>query len=214
MKIELKNIHHYPRMSEETEAFVADIYIDGQKIGYAKNEGCGGNTDYQGYGAKAYELLRQADEYCKTLPPEVYDDKDGSKPLTIEMNLENFIDHLFYKYLDNKDRLKFERAREKAMKDRLVIGINDDEYASIKLSKPVDVLLQFEQGEEYLKNMIAKHLAPKMKEGHRLLNNNIPEKIFRDAGLKENQFVRNNLKTIAEDLEQRRQTKKKTNRLK
>lgn len=214
MNIELKNIHHYPRMSEETEAFVADIFIDGQKIGYAKNEGHGGNTDYRGYNAKTNEILRQADEYCKTLPPKIYDDKDGSEPLTIDMNLENFIDNLFYEYLDNKDKLKFERAREKAMNDRLVIGINDNEYGTIKLSKPVNELLQFEQGEEYLKNMIAKHLAPKIKEGHRLLNNNIPEKIFRDAGLKENQFVPNQLKTIAENREERRQMKKKTNRLK
>jgi hypothetical protein len=44
MKIELKKLALYPRMSEETTAFAADLWINGAKVGSAKNDGRGGMT--------------------------------------------------------------------------------------------------------------------------------------------------------------------------
>lgn len=212
MNIELKNIRHYPRMSEETEAYIADVFIDGQKAGVAKNEGHGGNTFIQAYNAKGNELIMQAVEYCKTLPPRTT--TLGDEPFTYNVNLDEFVDELFYAYLEKKDKLAFERKREKATTDHLVIGINDKEYATIKLAKPVNELVQIShsQGEEYLKIMIRRHVVPNLKEGHVLINNNIPEKILREAGLKEGQFIPNQLKTLAEQLLDR--PAKKTKKLK
>lgn len=45
MKIELKNVSYSARLSEETSAFTADVWIDGKKAGYARNHGTGGDTD-------------------------------------------------------------------------------------------------------------------------------------------------------------------------
>lgn len=44
-RITLKNVHTYPRLSEETLAFDAVIYIDGKKAGTASNHGTGGEND-------------------------------------------------------------------------------------------------------------------------------------------------------------------------
>lgn len=44
MKVELKKLAIYPRMSEETTAFAADLWIEGAKVGFAKNDGHGGMT--------------------------------------------------------------------------------------------------------------------------------------------------------------------------
>jgi hypothetical protein len=44
MEVELKKLAIYPRLSEETTAFAADLWIDGAKVGYAKNDGHGGMT--------------------------------------------------------------------------------------------------------------------------------------------------------------------------
>jgi hypothetical protein len=44
MKVELKKLALYPRLSEETTAFNADLWVDGKKVGYAKNDGHGGAT--------------------------------------------------------------------------------------------------------------------------------------------------------------------------
>lgn len=42
--IQLKKLAIFPRMSEETTAFAADVWVDGAKVGYAKNDGHGGST--------------------------------------------------------------------------------------------------------------------------------------------------------------------------
>jgi len=43
-KITLKRLQHYPRMSEETVAFNADIAYEGVVVGTAENDGHGGCT--------------------------------------------------------------------------------------------------------------------------------------------------------------------------
>jgi len=43
-KVQLKRLQVHARLSEETTAFAADVWIDGKKAGYAKNDGHGGET--------------------------------------------------------------------------------------------------------------------------------------------------------------------------
>lgn len=64
MKIELRRFVHYPRMSEETVAFNADVWVDGKKRGTVQNEGCGGPNNIH-----PIELHLEIDAYAKTLPP-------------------------------------------------------------------------------------------------------------------------------------------------
>src|SRR5215831_3230353 len=44
MNVELKRFTTNARLSQETTAFAADVWVDGKKVGWAKNEGCGGAT--------------------------------------------------------------------------------------------------------------------------------------------------------------------------
>lgn len=44
MKIELKRFTTNARLSQETTAFAADVWIDGKKAGHAENDGHGGAT--------------------------------------------------------------------------------------------------------------------------------------------------------------------------
>lgn len=44
MKVTLKKLSIYERMSEETTAFVADVCVDGKRVAHAKNDGHGGAT--------------------------------------------------------------------------------------------------------------------------------------------------------------------------
>ncbi len=46
MHIELKNIKIHADMSEETTCFSASIYLNGKKVGTAKNDGRGGSNMY------------------------------------------------------------------------------------------------------------------------------------------------------------------------
>lgn len=43
-KVQLKRLQVHARLSEETTAFTADVWIDDKRAGYAKNDGHGGET--------------------------------------------------------------------------------------------------------------------------------------------------------------------------
>jgi hypothetical protein len=63
MNIELKNIKHHPRLSDETECFSATIYIDGVKAGEVTNRGEGGPNAYS-----FNDVESRLNAYAKTLP--------------------------------------------------------------------------------------------------------------------------------------------------
>ena len=112
MKIELKKISFNERMSEETNCFIADLYIDGVKAGECKNEGHGGPTDYYGIEKRQTELIRQAEAYCKSLPKIKYGDMEWDN------SLEHVIDQLLEDHLKAKETAKMKRK----MKTCVLVG--------------------------------------------------------------------------------------------
>ena len=136
MNIELKNIKIAEHLSEETTAFTADIFVNGKKVGYARNDGRGGCTDYNRYpGDGNMEVIKQAEEFCKTLPQKVYPPMFGQPELRIDMNLEEFIDDIIEKKLLEKANAKL----KKKMVDHLMWGVpNTGSYTQIKFKKPLN----------------------------------------------------------------------------
>jgi hypothetical protein len=66
MKIELKKLKVHRDMSQETECFSADIYIDGKYAAHVQNDGGGGCNMYHFEDRK----LEQAfNAFCESLPP-------------------------------------------------------------------------------------------------------------------------------------------------
>lgn len=63
MKIELRKVDYSASLSEETNAFSAEVWIDGKKEGHAQNHGTGGPTNVH-----PNTLRLRLDEYGKTLP--------------------------------------------------------------------------------------------------------------------------------------------------
>jgi hypothetical protein len=63
MKIELKNVTYNARLSEETAAFAATVYVDGKKAGEARNDGHGGPTLI-----RPDALAMAIEAHAKTLP--------------------------------------------------------------------------------------------------------------------------------------------------
>ena len=110
MKIEIKNLRHYSEMSQETNAFTCDLFVDGKKIGYCRNTGCGGPTDYYAFEGKK-DILLSAEEYAKTLPDFEFD-FDGEKHY-FKSTLEHLIDDEVEKQLKEKEDKKYEKKLQK-----------------------------------------------------------------------------------------------------
>lgn len=90
MKIELKNIKVYTKLSEETNCYTASLYVDGKRIGYVANRGCGGPDEFDGDDG-AYN---RADKWLEENHPGVY---VFDRHLT--MNLEMYCAELVSDYL-------------------------------------------------------------------------------------------------------------------
>ena len=130
MNVELKKISFNERMSEETNCFVADLYINGKKVGYVKNDGRGGCTDYRGYTKEDNVLIAEAEAHFKTLP------KVKSEEFNFEYQptLETAIDEEFEKYLKARE----EKRMLKYMETAILFGVpNGGMYSRQKFSVPL-----------------------------------------------------------------------------
>jgi len=112
MKIELKKVSFSERMSEETNAFVADVYVDGKNVGYAKNDGHGGNTDVRSYPKTRFEF-DQCETWLKNQPQ--INIGTIEKPYMIDCNLETMVDHLLEQWLEDRNKKKLEKKMETSL---------------------------------------------------------------------------------------------------
>lgn len=184
MKITLKNIDVNLKFSEETTMFCADIYIDGVKVGYAENRGCGGATDIEAIGDgdklwKNRKLLQSADEYCRKLPDRAYEyERNGeTKKLVYGLNLENFIDDLISDHLEQKETKRFQNKLAKDLEKYICISKTSNKhkcenYERVKFKTYFSINEIFSNPN--LKQKVLDHINEKEKEGFFVLNNNLP----------------------------------------
>lgn len=119
MKLELKKVSFSEALSQETNAFTADVYIDGVKRATAENDGHGGNTNVSAYakprqspeGDAAYLKERNAnrvftDQYeawAKQQPPiETNLKVEGGANFSYAHSLEADVDLLLEQWLKEK----------------------------------------------------------------------------------------------------------------
>lgn len=104
--LEVKNISHYARGSEETPCYNATVYINGKRAIEVSNEGHGGMDRQDTYpNIEERCLVQQANEWCikkygkKT---HKYMSNGEEKSFEIEMDLEHFCQDALYDWLDKK----------------------------------------------------------------------------------------------------------------
>ncbi len=114
MKIELRKITYNARLSQETSAYAADVWIDGVKRGSVQNAGHGG-PDMVYPQQLAVELYN----YAKTLPPTVY------QGMTLDASIEGVFGDLLQTHLVTKDLTR-------ALKTKTLFTVADGKIYSVK----------------------------------------------------------------------------------
>lgn len=160
MKIELKKIQFSEALSEETNAFMADLYINGKKVGYCKNTGQGGCTDYYSDKPEHRQVIAEAEAYFNSLPkyvPKGYD-------FELQPTLEGAIDD----QLDNWLKAKDQKKMEKKMQTGILVGRpNGMSYSYYNFKRPLS--------EIPLSQLAASlsRITDKLKAGEVILNTNL-----------------------------------------
>ena len=100
MNITVKNVKHYPTMSEETLCFEASIYIDGKSAGGVSNRGYGGCNSYDNHTTEA-----TLNAYAKTLPQfeSVVTDPTTNLPMLLSQDADMLISDLVNRWLSARD---------------------------------------------------------------------------------------------------------------
>ena len=172
MKIEIKNIKINTAFSEETICFTADVYVNGTKTAYAKNDGHGGCTFYNSYENKR-ELLRQAEAFAQSLPSTT--ETFGETTITLESNLERMIDDVIYKASNDKENAKFQKKILKATETAIVYGVpNSGSFSSVGFQgKPkLSDVMKTPNGRAAIQSLVLR-IKGELKKGEVILNTNI-----------------------------------------
>lgn len=181
MNIELRSLSIHDRLSQETVAFTASLYIDKRKVGYARNSGEGGPTDY---GPDNYHdnvcksLIKEAEDYCKSLAA-----LDLGEYGKIPMNMEHYIDQLVDDFWQEKENKRFKKTMAIHEIDSILTGVpGQPSYTRIKLGshkyKPtIANALETEAGRTALKNYIVK-IKTELTPPECILNKNIPDDLL------------------------------------
>jgi len=178
-KIELKSLKINLTFSEETTMFQANLYVDGKHVGFASNDGRGGNTHIMGRSSNDNDLIRKVDEWCKSLPEKKYDGLEGLEG-TYPQSLETVVDDLVYEEVKKKDEKSLQTKLKNKMKKSILIT-DDKEGETLKSyselgwkNYTIEQLLQQEVG----RNMIKNAIQQQKNKGKRVLNTNIPKELM------------------------------------
>ena len=124
MEAELRKVKVSRQLSEETTAFTAQLWVDGEHVGNVKNAGQGGNNQLTPAGdGEGWAKIHAFEEWCKTLPA-VEDDRFG----TLKMDSDFYLSRMLDAYEETKQLQRW-------CKTKTVIrlkGGRDDEYATYK----------------------------------------------------------------------------------
>lgn len=164
MKIELKSIKFSEALSEETNAFTADVWINGKKAGYAKNDGHGGCTMVNPY-INYRELFAEAENWAKEQPKINIGSEE--KPYLVSSNMESLIDSLFENWLKKKG----EKALERRCKKGLCYGEKTHYRYIAWKNRTIEDLLNNPTTRQILKGKVVELL----NKGENILNKNLPE---------------------------------------
>src|SRR5579862_2818380 len=110
MKVELRNVKINKAMSEETECFSANLFIDGKQVATVCNRGQGGADEYHWTDRTMREPF---ETYCASFTPVVHEG------ITLTMDHELFVADLLVKW-------QIEQQARRLCKKNTLFRLNGD----------------------------------------------------------------------------------------
>jgi len=127
-KLEVKNISHYARGSEETPCYNATVYVNGKKAVEVSNDGHGGSDRQHTYPESGFRL-QDIDKWCvEKFGQETWE--YGGKTYSTDLDLEHYCHQELYNWLDAKE------LKKELKKKYLCIEKEKDEEFIVSFKRP------------------------------------------------------------------------------
>ena len=179
MKLEVKKIKHARSLSEETNAFTAELHVDGEHIADCKNSGKGGMTDvYPKFSENKKkldhyrEMVKKAEAFCQTLPK-----YEGN----MKMSLDFYIDLEIEKDLNKKEVQRVIKKLDKDSLNHIIIlsQKNFDDFCAGKTHELKQTAYGWKRPIAAISAEVIRMQLPavkaKMKGDEFIYNKNLPE---------------------------------------
>jgi hypothetical protein len=197
MKIELKNINYYLSFYDHYPSYQAELFIKGRLAGKVRNEGYGNACEYEAINNEGALLLKEAEQYCASLPDVNYGPVYGNDEIILKSSLTLELDREFEQYLMISQHVDFEASQDRNMLKGIIYGgLDERAYSIFDFRVPLARILANPAGGEIVKQILHEHILPKLHKGIMVLNTNIAEDILIGAGLKPNQYKLNITKPV------------------
>lgn len=162
MEIKLNNIITRNAEIGERKGFFADIYVNGTKVGEAKNEGGKSPTWYRPVSRTTAAILESAERYCQSIPGEI-------------MTLSRKIDIEFFRHEAIACEKQIRRYKRDLEQDTIIVyQAEKNALRCWKLKQPVDHILNTPDGERTMFRILQQLVFPEMRYGDAILNKNFP----------------------------------------
>jgi hypothetical protein len=190
MNIQLKNVRVNERLSRESLAFSATLYINGQRVGILTNDGKGGETNYRALDTRGESLIKEAVKWVGSFPRRLGLDSQGDRELGAEQQkFGHHLEDMVTCWWNGKEAEKFQKRAEKAMETGIVFGVPGRAYRVMKYRYLISAMIQVEKGVKRLRLDIHGKVLPLLKEGEKILNTNIPRLVIRLLGVPAGKWV-------------------------
>ena len=156
--LEVKNISHYARGSEETPCYNATVYINGKRSIEVSNDGRGGCDMQHAYPSIEERcLVQQANEWCvEKFGQHTWE--HGGKTYSTDNDLEHVCHQALYDWLDSKTLKKDLNTKFLCQEEKEIFaykkpkGYDEDEFKSVLRNRhPKAKCLNFMPFEDALK---------------------------------------------------------------
>tara|TARA_A100000164_G_scaffold361862_1_gene377151 strand:- start:324 stop:827 length:504 start_codon:yes stop_codon:yes gene_type:complete len=156
--LEVKNISHYARGSEETPCYNATVYINGKRSIEVSNDGRGGCDMQHAYPSIEDRcLVQQANEWCvEKFGQHTWE--HGGKTYSTDNDLEHVCHQALYDWLDSKTLKKDLNTKFLCQEEKEIFaykkpkGYDEDEFKSVLRNRhPKAKCLNFMPFEDALK---------------------------------------------------------------
>lgn len=128
MKIELRKFKHYPRLSEETVAFNADVYVDGVLVAYAENDGKGGNNRIDAAKPEHRSKVEEMEAWALAQPANV--SEFGSLAMNLDFYISLLVEDMVNEKIYAKNRKVFDQFSNEVLAKILKFNNKGDAFAN------------------------------------------------------------------------------------